>query len=315
MLAGILVIRRLLRIRGEARVVTREMMDAYRRHSSLPLPARPAALDDWLKSFGHRGPLESDPMRPRFSELRDVLLADLMQSPVLAAEAPARPSWWTNLFWPLFQLEERREWFRDSLMRRWQTIRARMLAEGERLTRQGELDSRDDVFWLRGEDLRSGKPLRTAAAANRAQFERDKGLDLPITASRDELEALLAASAPAAAADGQRVFPGIALSPAVFEGIVRRADELTTLLREGGLDASTVLVVPTLEPSWAVVFPRVGGVVAEVGGELSHASILLREARKPAIVNCSGIFRQARTGDRVRLDGPRGIVTLDPPDH
>jgi phosphoenolpyruvate-protein kinase (PTS system EI component) len=58
------------------------------------------------------------------------------------------------------------------------------------------------------------------------------------------------------------------------------------------------------------VFPRVGGVVAEIGGELSHASILLREAGRPAVVNCAGIFRAVATGDRLRLDGARGIVEI-----
>jgi phosphoenolpyruvate-protein kinase (PTS system EI component) len=57
-----------------------------------------------------------------------------------------------------------------------------------------------------------------------------------------------------------------------------------------------------------VVFPRVAGVVAEVGGELSHASILLREARKPAVVNCTGIYAQVRDGERLRIDGPRERV-------
>ena len=59
-----------------------------------------------------------------------------------------------------------------------------------------------------------------------------------------------------------------------------------------------------------MVFPRVGGVVAEIGGELSHASILLREARRPALVNCAGIFRAVETGDRLRLDGTRRRVEL-----
>ena len=111
------------------------------------------------------------------------------------------------------------------------------------------------------------------------------------------------------AIDDRRVFPGIAVTPAVFDGFVRKADDLATLLTGGAaLDAGTVLVVPALEPSWAVVFPRVGGVVAEVGGELSHASILLREARKPAVVNCAGIFAAVKDGERLRLNGKKGIV-------
>jgi phosphoenolpyruvate-protein kinase (PTS system EI component) len=43
---------------------------------------------------------------------------------------------------------------------------------------------------------------------------------------------------------------------------------------------------------------------------LSHASILLRESRKPAVVNVAGIWRAVRDGDRLRLDGRRGIVEV-----
>ncbi|MDQ2687714.1 MAG: PEP-utilizing enzyme, partial [Armatimonadota bacterium] len=85
--------------------------------------------------------------------------------------------------------------------------------------------------------------------------------------------------------------------------VVVKADDLVTLLTQNRLNAETILVVPSLEPSWAVVFPRVGGVIAEIGGELSHASILLREARKPALVNCTGIWEGVKTGDRLRLNG------------
>jgi rifampicin phosphotransferase len=59
-----------------------------------------------------------------------------------------------------------------------------------------------------------------------------------------------------------------------------------------------------------VVFPRFAAVVADLGGELSHASILLREAGRPAVVNCAGIFRAVTTGDRLRLDGARGLVEI-----
>jgi pyruvate,water dikinase len=77
--------------------------------------------------------------------------------------------------------------------------------------------------------------------------------------------------------------------------------------------AVVILVVESLEPSWAVVFGRVRGVVADIGGELSHASILLREARRPAIVNARGIFAAVSSGDRIRLDGARGLVEIRSP--
>ncbi|HEV2846868.1 MAG TPA: hypothetical protein VG477_18575, partial [Thermoanaerobaculia bacterium] len=84
-LSGVSRMRRLLGIRGVGRVTTREMMEAYGRLAALPQPG--AALDRWLERYGHRGPLESDPARPRFAELREVLLLDLERTP--ASETPA----------------------------------------------------------------------------------------------------------------------------------------------------------------------------------------------------------------------------------
>jgi pyruvate,water dikinase len=137
-------------------------------------------------------------------------------------------------------------------------------------------------------------------------------LDLPPTACREEIERGVQGAERARSAEaGRRVFPGISLGLHVFEGRAVKADDLVALLRSSELlGPDVILVVPALEPSWAVVFPRVGGVAAEIGGELSHASILLREARRPAIVDCAGLFAAVATGDRLRLDGKRGVVEL-----
>ncbi len=200
-------------------------------------------------------------------------------------------------------------------MRRWERLRGRILEEAERLVFLGRLAAAEDVFWLRGADLRGTLPLREAADRGRERVAAVRDVDLPTSAPLDAIEELLTrATTTRAAADGRTVFPGIALGPAVVEGHALKADNLVALLQHEAagrvLGPGTILVVPTLEPSWAVVFQRVGGVVAEVGGELSHASILLREARRPAVVNCAGIFRQVRTGDRLRLDGARGLVEV-----
>jgi pyruvate,water dikinase len=300
-----------------ARTITQEMMEQYSRLGAQPDPAaRAAALDKWLARFGHRGPMESDLARPRFAELRAVLLTDLEATAQAPAPLPApqtRPGFLALVTRPLCWLDERREWFRHAMMRRWQHLRGRILEEGARLTSAGDLDKADDVFWLHGRDLRGPAPLRDAVKAAKARAEQFRNVDLPLTASRDVIESLVErAGIEQALHEGKRVFPGIALGPAVIEGPALKADDLTSLLATAGQNgqalSGSILVVPALEPSWAVVFPRVAGVVAEVGGELSHASILLREARKPAVVNCAGIFRQVSTGDRLRLDGSRALV-------
>jgi phosphohistidine swiveling domain-containing protein len=313
-IAGLLAmmsrLRSVLRLPSSAQLVTQTLMDGYDRLTTLPDPAaRIAGLDAWLTAHGHRGPFESDFARPRFSELRDVLLRDLSNAPVRPASSTATPRRLAALTRPFYRIDEWREWFRDESMRRWGRIRERLLAEGTKLVAAGSLDQTDDVFWLHGDDLAANR-LRDAVATRRRLAEVYRHLPLPLTASLDEIEQIVTtADAAEQPTDDRRVFPGIALSPAIVEGIARKADDLMDLLKNGApLDSTTVLVVPTLEPSWAVVFPRVLGVVAEVGGELSHASILLREARKPAVVNCAGIFAQVRDGERLRIDGAHGRV-------
>jgi pyruvate,water dikinase len=315
-LSGITRVRRFLRLTGSARVVTQDMMQEYSRLACVPLEGREAALDQWLAHYGHRGPLESDLARPRFQELRTVLLADLRNTTVApdASRQQAAAGLLAGLFRPFFWIDERREWFRDQMMRRWQRLRARILEEARRLCEAGDLDAPEDVFWLRPDDLKKGGTLRNAVAASRARVDAVRHLELPQTASRDTIEALLThAAALTSEQTGRRLFTGIGLTAAVIEGRAIKADDLVALLQgtqNGALGPDAILVVPTLEPSWAVVFPRVGGVVAELGGELSHASILLREARRPAVVNCAGIFRAVKTGDRLRLDGMRGLVEV-----
>ncbi len=314
-LTGMQRVRRVLRVRGEAGVVTQDMMDDYQGLAAVPASEREAALDAWLATYGHRGPLESDPARPRFAELRDQLLGDLeatARSLEGTSERAPRalrrsPPW---LLAPLFLIDARREWFRDELMRRWQRLRAAILERGRAAVDTRRLDAPDDVFMLRGADLDTDD-WRAAVALRRERVEAARGLALPHTASRDELAGCVARAAREHATEaGKTVFEGIALSDAVVEGVALRAEDLTSLLGSAALTPQTILVVAALEPSWAVVFPRVGGVVAEIGGELSHASILLREARRPAIVNAAGVFRAVSTGDRLRLDGRGGLVEL-----
>jgi pyruvate,water dikinase len=94
----------------------------------------------------------------------------------------------------------------------------------------------------------------------------------------------------------------------VVDGIAVRASALGELLARPLPADSAVLVVEALEPSWAVVFPRFRAVVSELGGELSHAAILLREAGIPAVLNARGAYLALKDGEPIRVDPRRGEV-------
>jgi pyruvate,water dikinase len=81
--------------------------------------------------------------------------------------------------------------------------------------------------------------------------------------------------------------------------------------REGHrLAKGDVLVAPSSDPGWTPLFLRSPALVMEIGGYLSHASIVAREYGIPAVVNVPGVMETVRDGQRVEVDGDAGSITL-----
>lgn len=71
-----------------------------------------------------------------------------------------------------------------------------------------------------------------------------------------------------------------------------------------------VLVCPSTDPGWVPLFAQAKGAVLESGGVLSHGAIVAREFGLPAVSGLPGATRAIRTGQRIRVDGTSGTVTL-----
>src|SRR5207253_681822 len=105
-------------------------------------------------------------------------------------------------------------------------------------------------------------------------------------------------------ADGLR---GIAASPGVAEGTAR---VITSVGQLDEVQADEILICPITAPSWAPVFARIGAAVSDIGGIMSHAAIVSREYGLPAVVGTGFGTKRIRTGQRVRVDGDTGAVTI-----
>ena len=78
------------------------------------------------------------------------------------------------------------------------------------------------------------------------------------------------------------------------------------------IDRNTILVVPYTDSGWAVLLARAGGLIAEVGGQLSHGAIVAREYGIPAVMSVAQATQLLQNGEQVRLDGATGqIARLD----
>jgi pyruvate,water dikinase len=100
---------------------------------------------------------------------------------------------------------------------------------------------------------------------------------------------------------------GFAASPGVAEGPAR---VVTSPAEIADLRVGEVLVAPMTAPSWAPVFTRIAATVTDVGGVMSHAAIVCREYGLPAVTGTAVASTVIKTGQRIRVDGGTGIVTL-----
>ena len=81
-----------------------------------------------------------------------------------------------------------------------------------------------------------------------------------------------------------------------------------------GFPAGVILVVPELAPSTTARLDLRGvrAVVTERGGKTSHASILMRSLRIPAVVAAKDATRRIQSGDPLILDGMSGAIFIHP---
>ena len=67
---------------------------------------------------------------------------------------------------------------------------------------------------------------------------------------------------------------------------------------------------PFTDPGWTPLFINAAGVVTEVGGVLTHGSVVAREDGIPAVVGVADATQRIRTGQRIRVHGTAGYVEL-----
>ncbi|MEA2226633.1 MAG: pyruvate, water dikinase, partial [Solirubrobacteraceae bacterium] len=108
-----------------------------------------------------------------------------------------------------------------------------------------------------------------------------------------------------AEADG--VVNGVPASPGVREGIAR---VIRTSAELPDVQHGEILVCPVTAPAWGPVFGTIQAAVSDIGGVMSHAAIVSREYGLPAVVGTGNGTSVIRTGDRVRVDGDTGRVTI-----
>lgn len=100
---------------------------------------------------------------------------------------------------------------------------------------------------------------------------------------------------------------GAAAAPGITEGIARvimGADRLAEI------KPGEILVAPGTSTAWTVAFSIIKGLITDGGGALSHPVIMARENGIPCVAGCLEATAKIKTGQKVRVDGDRGVVYI-----
>jgi pyruvate,water dikinase len=97
---------------------------------------------------------------------------------------------------------------------------------------------------------------------------------------------------------------GLPVSAGTVEGRARVIADLA----EADLEPGDILVTAYTDPSWTPAFVSIAGLVTEVGGLMTHGAVIAREYGVPAVVGVEGATRLIRDGQRLRVDGTKGLI-------
>jgi phosphohistidine swiveling domain-containing protein len=191
-----------------------------------------------------------------------------------------------------------------------------MLREvGRRFVEGGLIETPHDVYWLKQDEAE-----QAAARLDRGQALQSLALLIP--QRRAVWRAANRATPPRALspfksrgkgkraiADGRKeeTLKGVAASP----GTVTAPARVVTGPEDfSQMQAGDVLVAALTTPAWTPLFARAAAVVTDIGGPLSHGSIVAREYGIPAVLGTGEATKRIHSGQVVTVDGSAGVVTL-----
>ncbi|MFK7999151.1 MAG: PEP/pyruvate-binding domain-containing protein [Polyangiales bacterium] len=301
--------------------------------SSLPHGATRRALSTFLEAYGHRGPREAELREPRWREDPAVLFATLRLHLSQSGPTPVERE---------RKMRARREAAEEelrgrtpvpvvpmlrkllSLARRFMRLRERLrgyvtevLGEYRRIALDAsrrihvrEPDAGEDAaFFLTESELQdvlsSDMSVATRVRQRRRQYERDRALP-------DPPHTFVGYPPPTSAAPQSKTTDTLIGLPASPGRIRGRARVITDNAELRDVAVGEILVTPCADVGLAPLFLTAAGVVTDLGGPLSHASIVLREYGVPAVVNAAGATARIKSGDLIEIDGELGHVRILP---
>ncbi|MGH2589664.1 MAG: rifamycin-inactivating phosphotransferase, partial [Actinomycetota bacterium] len=202
-----------------------------------------------------------------------------------------------------------REYPKYGMVSRYFVYKQALLEEAERLVQAHVLHVKEDIFYLRFEELQDvvrmnqvddqlirerKEAFRSYQALTPPRVLTSDGEGIAGAYRRDDLPA------------GALV--GLPVSAGTVEGRARVILDMA----EADLEPGDILVTAYTDPSWTPLFVTIKGLVTEVGGVMTHGAVIAREYGLPAVVGVEHATRLIQDGQQIRLHGTDGYVEILP---
>ena len=193
------------------------------------------------------------------------------------------------------------------LMKLFGIIRELIIEEAKILLANNRIDELDDVWFFDYNELinvisNSSEDLKTRIHIRKKEMEIFRKMTPPRVITSD-------GEIPVAKHKGEfpeGSLPGAGVSAGTVEGVARvLMDPHSEVLNPG-----EILVAPFTDPAWTPLFINAAAVVIEVGGLMTHGSVIAREYGIPAVVSIENATKLIKTGQKIRVNGDLGYVEI-----
>ncbi len=197
----------------------------------------------------------------------------------------------------------------------------RLLRElGNRLVAASVIVRPDDIYWLEQAELEQTvaaldrgvavEPMATCVEQRVKRYQSLKRITPPPTLPPRKKYLGIDMTMFTPATDESQ-------SGSILKGVAASAGKVTAPARVlhgpedfGQMRPGEVLVAATTTPAWTPLFAMAAAVVTDIGGPLSHGSIVAREYGIPAVMGTGVATRRIQSGQMITVDGDAGAVTL-----
>ncbi len=188
-------------------------------------------------------------------------------------------------------------------------IRETVMEEAVKLEEENVLLDKEDVFYFSLDEIieiligNYNGDIKETVVKRKAEYKTYLKMTPPRVMTSDG-EIITGKLKNSKAPDG--ALNGTAASAGIIEGIAK----VVLKVSEADLKEGEILVAPFTDPAWTPLFNSAKALVTEVGGMMTHGSVIAREYGIPAVVGVNDAVKIIKTGDRIRVNGTEGYVEI-----